>query len=448
MHLVSFAQNQEDIMLWRALRHVGEGFYIDVGAADPTSFSVTRIFYDRGWHGINLEPNLGYFLRLRKARPRDTTLSIAAGGVAGQFTFHDVRDSGLSTFDPAIAAEHRTNGWEVTERSVETLPLADICRRYRPEGPIHFLKIDVEGAEADVLAGADFNTFRPWIVLVEATLPGSQTESYERWESLLTSQDYSFVWFDGLNRFYLADEMKPELEQHFRVPPNVFDGFEPASSLLERAEQAEQSLHQAHAVTARDAREAAQTAREAAQGIRQITAAMQQTAAAIVQQTNLTAEVQRRSQAAEMRVSEMLASTSWRLTAPLRMTRRLLPYWRPARIGFRDRPPGEPLGKEFARRVFYRAMRRLLRTPGVRRSVRLVYALAPAPVEWLAQRYRAYGQRRPIILPRPSPIIVKELDDLLAPTRMAPLDLSDEEARLYRQFITSGLVSNTNVSRA
>lgn len=32
MTFVSYAQNFEDVMLYRALKHVEKGFYIDVGA--------------------------------------------------------------------------------------------------------------------------------------------------------------------------------------------------------------------------------------------------------------------------------------------------------------------------------------------------------------------------------------------------------------------------------
>ncbi len=32
---ISHAQNFEDVILWRALKHVQNGFYIDVGAQDP-----------------------------------------------------------------------------------------------------------------------------------------------------------------------------------------------------------------------------------------------------------------------------------------------------------------------------------------------------------------------------------------------------------------------------
>ena len=76
---VSFAQNGEDIVLWRALRHIRTGVYVDVGAADPIDDSVTKAFYERGWRGVNVEPVPAYAELLRQDRPRDLTFAEAAG---------------------------------------------------------------------------------------------------------------------------------------------------------------------------------------------------------------------------------------------------------------------------------------------------------------------------------------------------------------------------------
>jgi hypothetical protein len=64
MRFISYAQNFEDVMLWRALKGLKKGFYIDVGAHDPEVDSVTKAFYDRGWCGINIEPAEVPFRRL------------------------------------------------------------------------------------------------------------------------------------------------------------------------------------------------------------------------------------------------------------------------------------------------------------------------------------------------------------------------------------------------
>src|SRR5262245_64192418 len=101
--------------------------------------------------------------------------------------------------------------------------LSNVCERFHPE-PIHFLRIDVEGAEKAILQGADFGKIRPWIILVEATLPNSQEESYSDWEPLLLNAGYEYAYFDGLNRYYVAGEHE-NLKAAFKAPPNIFDDF-------------------------------------------------------------------------------------------------------------------------------------------------------------------------------------------------------------------------------
>lgn len=457
MTLVSFAQNQEDILLWRALQHVSNGFYIDVGAADPSDLSITRLFYEHGWRGINLEPQGAYFASLCEARPHDINLRIAAGREAASLPFHRIDGSGLSTFDAATAAKHRADGWAVVEEPIDLLPLAEICRRYRADGPIHFLKVDVEGGEGDVLAGADFSRFRPWIVLVEATLPLSQEESWAGWEPILTSQGYSFVWFDGLNRFYLANEMKEELGKYFLTPPNTFDGFELAANLLRRAEYAEHALHQAQeqaAETVRQADAAAQRIvaiqQEMQQLSRTLTQTVRRTDTALAEQGRRTDEARRVAAQAEERVAQMLNSASWRVTAPLRASHRLVSLgpWAVLRR-LASRGPRAVLrrlnAKELARRVFLMGARFFLRLPGAGRGMRLVNSVAPRPAQWLARRYHAYEQgaaerrtgsagRRGGAAPVEKPLDLSQprLDDALS--QFATV-LSEEELRLCRQFI-------------
>ncbi|TFW30732.1 FkbM family methyltransferase, partial [Duganella callida] len=74
MSVTSYAPQFEDLLLWRALRQVADGRYLDVGAGDPLAGSVTQLFYERGWRGINLEPAHGHLRQLRIARPADRNL--------------------------------------------------------------------------------------------------------------------------------------------------------------------------------------------------------------------------------------------------------------------------------------------------------------------------------------------------------------------------------------
>ena len=233
---VSYAQNFEDVMLWRALGSIGRGFYIDVGACEPDAESVTLAFYERGWTGINIEPAPAAFARLDAARPRDVNLQVAAGAEVGQADFLLVDGgNGLSTLRTdhagALAAD-----WPVETVRVAVRPLAEICRD-QVRGPIHFLKIDAEGAEREVLQGAHLETWRPWVVVVEATEVNSATPNHAAWEPLLTAHRYRMVYADGLNRFYLAAE-REALAPAFALPPNVFDGFVRAPEAAAQAEAA------------------------------------------------------------------------------------------------------------------------------------------------------------------------------------------------------------------
>lgn len=224
MKFISYAQNFEDLMLWRALgERVSQGFYVDVGANDPLTDSITKHFYDHGWHGINVEPLRNHWDDLQRDRERDTNLCVALGEASGEIILWDFDVRGWSTADTSVAENHSLNGHSKEQRVVPVTTLSEVLEKHASE-VIHFLKIDVEGFESNVLQGADFEKFRPWIILVESTLPNSKVQCYEQWEPILLRAGYHFCYFDGLNRFYVANEHS-DLDDAFAAPPNVFDEF-------------------------------------------------------------------------------------------------------------------------------------------------------------------------------------------------------------------------------
>ena len=242
MTFISYAQNGEDVVLARAFGPDHIGFYVDIGASDPVVDSVTKHFYDQGWNGINVEPASLVASELRAARPRDLTLELAIGSESGQQLFYELprEMTGCSTFSESIAEKYRREGHEVIPHEVPVKTLAQLCEEHTAGRSIDFLKVDVEGAEAEVLAGADFSRFRARIVLVEATLPGTPVASHETWEGLLLRAGYDFVLFDGLNRFYVREE-DAALVAPLSAPANVFDDYLPHRyatwrSELERAQ--------------------------------------------------------------------------------------------------------------------------------------------------------------------------------------------------------------------
>lgn len=223
--MISYAQNFEDVMLARALADVGKGFYVDVGAQDPVIDSVTRWFYEQGWNGINIEPVAHWFERIQDDRPRDINLMCAVSSTPGTLEIHESVDSGLSTASEEYARSHIAAGREMVKRTVPASRLDDILAQHAPAN-VHFLKIDVEGMEADVLASLSLERYRPWILVIEATRPNTDTDLSQAWEASVLDSRYRLVYRDGLNRFYLAEEQMSRASA-FDVPPNVFDDFIP-----------------------------------------------------------------------------------------------------------------------------------------------------------------------------------------------------------------------------
>jgi FkbM family methyltransferase len=222
---ISYAQNYEDVILSRVFTGLEKGCYVDVGANDPVLHSVTKAFYDNGWRGVNVEPVQQWYQKLEEQRLEDRNIQAVVSTAKGKVDFFEVVGTGLSTTDKNIALKHAVNnGFLIKGYSVDSLTLSDVIKANVSCSDIHFLKVDVEGAEKDVLQSIDLKLYRPWVILVEATEPMSSRQNHSSWEPILINEDYEFVYFDGLNRFYLAKEHM-ELSHSFSYPPCVFDEF-------------------------------------------------------------------------------------------------------------------------------------------------------------------------------------------------------------------------------
>jgi hypothetical protein len=123
------------------------------------------------------------------------------------------------------------------------ITLAELCRRHAVT-VIDFLKVDVEGAEADVLASGDWDNFRPKVVVVEAITPAGKEPSWEEWEPFLLAQGYRFALFDTLNRFYVAEE-QPQIFARF---PSERAPWDSVRHLYEIGRAPENPNHPEHAL--------------------------------------------------------------------------------------------------------------------------------------------------------------------------------------------------------
>lgn len=199
--IISFAQYNEDLILRSLLFDVKKGFYIDIGANHPQADSVTKLFYDKGWNGINIEPIASLYNQLVQQRPKDINLAIGVGQKKSKQIFREYTDIlGHSTFDKSQKEIDIHKNINHVDYEVEINTLQNIIKKYANNKKIDFLKIDVEGYEYEVIVGNDWNKFRPKVLCIESN------HVIHDWRPILNDNNYRLFIYDGLNEYYIANE--------------------------------------------------------------------------------------------------------------------------------------------------------------------------------------------------------------------------------------------------
>jgi len=230
--MISYAQNFEDVLLHRVFGDLDRGFYVDIGAFDPVLGSVTKLLYDRGWSGINIEPG-SVFRRLAAERPRDINLNIAILDEEGTVDFVEAAsDPGASHVEAgAEAAQGET---ESRTYRVSCDRLDRVLERHAAGQLINLMKIDAEGSEGRIVHSTDWAKIRPQILLIEAVAPWTNALVSHDWEPKIVASGYTRAYFDGINLFFVRNE-DADLLRHFDRPVNVLDWFGKHDPVKERA---------------------------------------------------------------------------------------------------------------------------------------------------------------------------------------------------------------------
>jgi FkbM family methyltransferase len=220
---ISYAQNFEDVILNRLFKNQNSGFYADVGAYDPFIKSVSCLFHQKGWSGINIDLCPENIERFNALRPNDINLCSAVGARNEEKTFYMIPGTTRSTVLDSLGEDYMRRGSQVTKSTLRVRPLKEIFHEHRIDH-LDFISIDVEGAERDVLEGLDFGKVKPRVFILEATYPETSTPNWHEWENILEAEGYTCAYFDGLNRFYAQSADEDALDA-LKLPPNYFDNF-------------------------------------------------------------------------------------------------------------------------------------------------------------------------------------------------------------------------------
>lgn len=173
-------------------------------------------FLSGGGAGINIEPQHGFYVKLRKDRLHDISIEAGVSSEKGELTLFGREGSQAASF-----AERGGLNTGSQQRKVPVITLGDICRQYfTPQDDIHFLKIDVEGWEKQCLEGMDFHYIKPWILCIESSGADDPRPAHLRWEAIIHNAGYEFALQYRVNRFYVSKEHL-ELKKSFLNPEKL-----------------------------------------------------------------------------------------------------------------------------------------------------------------------------------------------------------------------------------
>jgi FkbM family methyltransferase len=164
----SYSQLGEDLAVLAYFDNRPDGFYVDVGCFHPHRYSNTRLLYELGWSGINIDLSSRKLELFEFDRKRDVNILCGVGNTETTLTSYIFgKGSALDTLDRETADKWSEQfGLPYREEQVPSRPLTAILKEQGVE-KIDYLNIDVEGFEEAVLDGFDLPHFMPECISIE-----------------------------------------------------------------------------------------------------------------------------------------------------------------------------------------------------------------------------------------------------------------------------------------
>ena len=159
----SYSGHAQDLIVNHFFRKKNKGIYIDVGCYHPYFANNTKLLYDRGWSGINIDFDFHTIDFFNHVRKRDENINVAVSNNESEkdlFFFHN-----RSTIN-SLSEIRKKDAKEVKKVQTRTLNSIIENSKFKNE-KINFLSIDVEGHELEVLQSINLIKYCPEIIVLE-----------------------------------------------------------------------------------------------------------------------------------------------------------------------------------------------------------------------------------------------------------------------------------------
>lgn len=212
----AYSQEGEDLLLKRIFQDQPQGFYIDVGAHHPITYSNTHLLYRRGWRGVNIDAMPGSMAVFREIRPLDINIECGVSDEEGELTYFCYLHPELNTFDPHTVEVFRKHDLHPSEtHRIQVRPLTSILAEVMPDSPppLDLMTIDVEGFEIKVLNSHNWDRFRPKVLVVERHVTTARAALSGDLATYFQSKGYELIAKTLNSLFYGDNEFVQHLEE-------------------------------------------------------------------------------------------------------------------------------------------------------------------------------------------------------------------------------------------
>jgi hypothetical protein len=162
LHLTRFHAEvgQDKWVAERVFPGVGDGYFVDVGSGHGWIGSNTAALERRGWRGLCIDPFPAH-MEGRTCAMREAVVFSSAGRM---LPFHAA--GGLGGLAETLGAWN-TDGARAPVVYKPTVTLADVLADAKAPPFIHFVSLDIEGAEYEALMGFPFERHRIGALTIE-----------------------------------------------------------------------------------------------------------------------------------------------------------------------------------------------------------------------------------------------------------------------------------------
>lgn len=139
---------------------VRDGVFLDVGSGHGQIGSNTKALEDRGWTGICVDP----FPTAMEGRDCQVIKEVVSNEAGKRVQFHT--HDGLGGIADTLG-KWKDEASKAPAVELTTVTLAEVLERAKAPAFIHFLSLDIEGAELDALRGLPFDKYRFGAMAIE-----------------------------------------------------------------------------------------------------------------------------------------------------------------------------------------------------------------------------------------------------------------------------------------